>query len=736
MKRICLSTLTVLVTLTTSAVVAQMDSKNFTYDQAYPRGRDSGPSLTGQVPNIRSWLDDRHYLELRREEQQSRLFSVDVESGQSALHRDYAELGKNLPEGLSLTHPAATNADESHFILQSEGDLYSFDIASRKLVRLSSTAASEENPIFSPDGRWIAYTRNRDLYAYDLEDRLEIQLTSDATDTVYNGWASWVYFEEILGRRGGYRAFWWSPDSRSLAYLRFDDSPVPEFPIYHADGQHGELEVQRYPKAGDPNPYVSLGVVRLDSQKTVWMDFVEKADHYLAWPFWTHDSRKLTIQWMNRGQDTIRLYNCDPTDGSKTLLLEERQDSWVSFFKDLYHFKDGSGFLLRSDVDGWSHLYLYRPDGKLRRRLTSGDWRVNSISSVDEKNGIVYFIGRPGKTWDAQLMRISLEGGQPQRLTTSAGVHRAQVSPAGSYFIDTVNTIEEPSRVSLHRGDGALLRELGNALTDEMAEYAWGKAELFTIPSGDGYDLPAYWVLPPNFDRTRRYPVLFSIYGGPDAGRVRNSWLGIQPHYWAQQGVITISVDHRASGHFGKKGVALMHRNLGKWEMHDLTAAAQWLRRQPFVDPTKIGITGGSYGGYTTLMALTRAAQHFNFGDARSSVSDWRLYDTVYTERYMDTPRENPEGYEEGAVSSWIEHYQGGLRITHGTIDDNVHMQNSIQIVDWLTSHDKEFELMLYPDSRHGFQSSQRIHSNRASHSFWMRVLLGRGGMDTTTEPE
>ena len=736
MKRNWLSALTVLVSLSTPTGVAQTGSKNFTYDQAYPRGRGSGPSLTGQLPNVQRWLDDKTYLELKGEGQESRLFSVDVETGQSTLYRDFPGLNKLLPEGFNLNRPAATNQDGSHFILKSEGDLYSFDTTSRQLVRLSSTQASEESPTFSPDGRWIAYTRDRDLYTYDLENRLEVQLTSDASETIYNGWASWVYFEEILGRRGGYRAFWWSPDSQSLAYLRFDDSPVPEFPIYHADGQHGDLEVQRYPKAGDPNPYVSLGIVQLESRKTVWMDFEEKADHYLAWPFWTPDSKKLTVQWMNRGQDTIRLYNCDPADGSKTLLLEQRQNSWVSYFKDLYHFKDGSGFLLRSDVDGWSHLYLYRPDGSLRRRLTSGDWRVNSIASVDEKHAMIYFIGRPGKTWDAQLMSISLRGGQPQQLTKSPGVHRAQVSPSGSYFIDTVNTIEQPGRASLHRGNGELVRELGNARTEEMAEYAWGKAELFTIPSGDGYDLPAYWVLPPNFDRNRRYPVLFRIYGGPDAGRVRNSWLGIQPHYWAQQGVITVSVDHRASGHFGKKGVALMHRNLGKWEMNDLTVAAQWLRKQPFVDPTRIGITGGSYGGYTTLLALTQAAEHFNFGDARSSVSDWHLYDSVYTERYMDTPRENPEGYQQGSVSHWLEKYRGGLRISHGTIDDNVHMQNSIQIVDWLTSHDKDFELMLYPDSRHGFQASQRAHSNRASHAFWMRVLLGRSGMDSTTEPD
>jgi dipeptidyl-peptidase-4 len=278
--------------------------------------------------------------------------------------------------------------------------------------------------------------------------------------------------------------------------------------------------------------------------------------------------------------------------------------------------------------------------------------------------------------------------------------------------------------MTLYSAGGTIVRKLGDARTPAAENVAWGKVEIFTIPSGDGYNLPAYWVLPADFSPERQYPVIFTIYGGPDSATVRNSWLGLQPHYWAQRGVITISVDHRGSGHFGKKGVALMHRNLGKWEMADLIAATKWLRARPFVAKDKIGITGGSYGGYTTMMAMTYGAGHFNFGQAASSVTDWRLYDTVYTERYMDTPQENPEGYKDAAVLTWINRYRGGLRITHGTIDDNVHTQNSLQVIDWLTSNNKLFEMMLYPDSRHGIQASQRAHSTRETHDFWVRHLL------------
>jgi dipeptidyl-peptidase-4 len=576
----------------------------------------------------------------------------------------------------------------------------------------------------SPDGRWIAYTRGSNLFGYDLETSVEHQYTTDGSDRVYNGWASWVYYEEIFGRPSRHAAFWWSPDSSRIAFMRFDESNVPLFPIYHAGGQRGTLEEQRYPKAGDPNPLVAVGVVRVDGGPVVWMDFDRQADHYLAWPSWTPDSRILTVQWMNRGQDTIRLYNCDTDTGKKAQIFEEVQTGWVEFFKDLYQFRDGSGFLLRSNADGWDHLYLYAADGALRKRLTSGSWRVSSIATVDEANGVVYFMGRPGKSWDEQLMRVGLDGTGVEQLTRGEGVHAVEVAPGGAYFIDAVSTVSTPPRMTLHRGDGTPVRVLADARTSSAGQYAWGKAELFTIPSGDGYELPAFWVLPPDFNPARRYPVLFTVYGAPDAGRVHNTWLGLQPHYWAQRGIITISVDHRGSGHFGKKGTALMHRSLGRWEMADLIAAATWLRSKPFVAGDRIGITGSSYGGYTTMMALTYGAGHFNFGQAVSGVTDWKLYDSIYTERYMDAPAENPDGYRNGAVLTWIDRYTGGLRITHGAVDENVHLQNSLQVVERLTTNNKPFELMLYPDSRHTFEFAQHAHAMQEQHDFWMRTLL------------
>jgi dipeptidyl-peptidase 4 len=719
-----------------AAPAAQSGKKALTFEQAFSstlRGSAEPEELLQPLPTIVGWLDDEEYLQARREGtgQPRKLYAVRAADGVARLFRDLGSLVGGIPADLDPQGAIATSADYNRFVYDKGDDLYYVDVREKAYRRLTGTPDPEENPRFSPDGQWIAYTRRNNLFAYDLTNSVERQLTSDGSDTILNGVASWVYFEEVFDR--SYATFWWSPDSTQVAFMQFDDSPVPVFPIYHASGQHGTLERQRYPKAGDPNPYVRMGVVKAAGGNITWMDFPHHADHYLAWPFWTPDSSTLIVQWLNRGQDTLRLYGCDPATGSKKLLYEERQSSWVDFFTDIRFLSDG-GFILRSSRDGWEHLYLHNRDGTLRARLTSGNWRVDSLAGVDEQNGVVYFVGRPGRTWDAQLMRVRLTGGRAEHVTNTPGVHKPVVSPGGKYFIDTVSTVATPAVMTLHASNGARVRELGTAATAALAEYQLGKVELFTIPSGDGYDLPACWVLPADFDASERHPVRFVVYGGPDAGRVHNSWVGLSAHYWAARGVIMIAVDHRASGHFGKKGVALMHRNLGKWEMTDLITAAKWLRAKPFVAPDRIGISGGSYGGYTTLMALTRGGDHFNYGIAGSPVTDWRLYDTIYTERYMDTPAENPEGYKAGAILTDIDRYKGGLRITHGTVDDNVHMQHTLQLIDWLTNRDKSFELMLYPGSRHGLQSTQRRFDAREAHDFWMRTLLAPAAPHSSAE--
>ena len=707
-----------------AAIFPQTVPKKITYEQAY---LNKEPVLLKPLAEG-SWLDDENLLLRERDEKAgtTRLMTVSVKTGQKTLFLDYGAFQKNLPQGVMAADPAAVSPDYSRLVYQHQKDLYLYLPKTQTLRRLTATPEEEKNPRLSPDSKYLAYTRANNLYAFDLDGGLEYQVTSDGSETISNGRASWVYYEEILGRRSQYAAFWWSPDSRKIAFLRFDDSPVPIFPIFRSTGVHGELEEEHYPKPGDPNPKVKLGIVALPENKVVWADFDENADHYVAWPFWLPAGDRLTVQWMNRGQDNIKIFSLDPKTGGKEELLDEKQAAWVEFFEDLYFFKDGSGFLLRSDADGWRHLYYYDLKGKLKARLTEGPWQVTSIGLVDEKNKWVYFSADREKTTDTDLYRVGLDGRALERLTKESGTHFCLVSPGGSYFLDTSTSVGHPSKQDLYRSDGTWIRTIDGSESPALKEYALGKKELFTIPTEDGYALPAYWILPPDFDKSRKYPVLFMIYSGPGSPTVANSYPPLSSLYLAQEGIIVLSVDHRGSGHFGKKGVALMHRCLGKWEMNDLIQAVKWLRQKPFVDSAKIGITGGSYGGYTTCLALTYGADYFTHGIASSSVTDWKLYDSVYTERYMDAPAENKEGYEFGSVLTHAKGLKGVLLLEHGDMDDNVHMQNTVQLIDALMDQDKVFEYMVFPNQRHGFGGKKRENSRRRSVDFWFKHLLGR----------
>jgi dipeptidyl-peptidase-4 len=430
---------------------------------------------------------------------------------------------------------------------------------------------------------------------------------------------------------------------------------------------------------------------------------------------------------MDRDQDHIKIYAMEIETGKKEELYDESQPAWVEFFEDLHFFEDGSGFLVRSDRDGWRHLYTYDLEGNLTKRLTEGEWTVSNIALVDEKNERIFFHARKGISGETHLYRVNSDGSGLTRLTQEAGSHRGIISPGGSFIIDRFSNVSTPSRIDLLRSDGSIVRNIADSRSSFLEEYAIGKKEIFTIDTEDGYTLPASWILPPDFTEKKIYPVLFAIYGGPGSSDVSHTYPRLSQLYLAQEGIIVFAIDHRGSGHFGKKGMALMHRNLGKWEMHDLIQGVKWLRKKPFVDRVRIGISGGSYGGYTTCMALTYGADYFTHGYASSSVTDWRLYDSVYTERYMDRPVDNPAGYEFGAAMTHADKFKGTLFMSHGDLDDNVHMQNTIQLIDKLMDLEKTgFGFMVYPDQRHGTRGKKRVHSNRHYIDFWFKNFLGR----------
>ncbi|WP_285010404.1 S9 family peptidase [Pedobacter faecalis] len=642
------------------------------------------PSLTKRTVYVGGWADDNHYIETDADQKR---YKVNVSTGERSPYTYTPENTPNAP------------------IARQSGD---------------------KNMTFSPDGKYMAFTRNNDLYAIEISTGKEIRYTNDGTDVIYNGWSSWVYYEEILGRATNYKAFWWSPDSKYLAFMRFDDTKVPMFPIYGSSGQHGYTEQTRYPKAGDPNPAVRVGFTPAGGGTVVWADFNEKDDQYFGTPYWSYDGSSLMVQWMNRGQDNLKFYNVDPISGVKKEIYDEKQQSWVDLDYDerVTYLGDKKHFIMKSDKTGWAHFYLHTLDGKLINPITSGKWQVSRLVHADEKNRVVYFTARKEKSTQQDLYRVDYDGKNLKRLTFGEYTHQISMSPGGKYFISTYSNVSTPPQTILLSNTGKVIRQIANSKADDFDQYVFGKTEMITIPTDDGYSLPAVITYPTDFDQTRRYPVIMSIYGGPNAGNVSNTWKGTGNQWWANEGIIQISVDHRASGQFGKEGVALMHRNLGKWEMKDYTTAARWLKAKPWVDNRKLLITGHSYGGYMTCLALTMGAEDFDFGYAGAPVTSWELYDTNYTERFMDTPQENPEGYKNASVLTYVDRYKGLLRIMHGDMDDNVHMQNTIQLVDKLQNANKHFELMIYPGGRHGWGGEKSAHDRAERIRFYYQNLL------------
>ncbi len=657
-------------------------SKKLTYKQVYLREGSTGFKT---LPFVSKWVDSKHYL-------------------QSEKNKD----------GKRITY--IVNAVNGKKKVYSKKKTSKLDLKKNKMI----------NATPSPDNKFIAFTRDRNLFVKNIKSGIEQKITKDGSDKIFNAYASWIYYEEVLGRRSRYKAFWWSPDSKKIVFMRFDNNKVPNFTLVRSRGVHGEVEVTAYPKPGDPNPTVKMGVYDLKHNKLLWLNTGKEEDKYIAFPKWNPESTKLFYQELNRGQDNLKIHNVDLNTGKTNLIYQEKQEAWVEFFDDIYILKKNKGFILRSDKDGWRHLYHYSMKGELINRITKGNWRVRSIKEIDEKANIVYFTGFNKESTNNHLFRVKLNGTGLKQISKIAGYHRFKISPKYKYYIDSYSNISNPSKIELYKMNGKFKRMIRDSRPIKKEDLNLGKAEMLRIPAEDGVMLPAKWILPPNFDKNKKYPVLISVYGGPNSASVYNTYNRLGNYYLAGQGIITLSVDHRGSGHFGKKMVAKMHRKLGTWEMKDYISTVKWLRTKSFVDAGKIAITGGSYGGYVTCLALTKGAEYFTHGIALFSVTDWKLYDSIYTERFMDTPKENPEGYKNSTIMNYADKLKGKLLIVHGEMDDNVHPQNSIQLVSKLQDLDKDFEFMLYPNGRHGWRGKKRVHLIRQSVKFWFKHLLDR----------
>jgi len=657
------------------------------------------------LPVVKNWIDDRHAEILR----DGKNYLLDCKTG--------SEL---LLEGQQATKAVAAKPT----VINKLNDLYVND------VQLTNDQDKEVNATLSPDGKYIAYTKNNNLYTVDIATKEESKLTNDGTDLILNGYASWVYMEEILGRASQYRAFWWSPDSKNIAFFRSDDTKVPVFVITSAKGLHGEVENTHYPKVGDPNPAVKIGIVNPDGGDVVWTKINEKDDQYFGMPYWKPDGSSLLVQWMPRTQDQLKIYEVNPSTGDLKEFYTEQQKTWIDLDDNdrISFLNNGKGFILTSDQTGWKHLYYYDMNGKLINAITAGKFTVTGVDYVDEKNNLVYFTARGREnTARKDYYSVKMNGTNLKRLTFGDFNHSSiNTSPNGSYFITSYSNAATPPKMALVNNKGTIIKEMADAKAADFDQYNLAQTELIRVKSDDGfYDLPMKVIWPMNMDLAKKYPVLISIYGGPNAGTCWDGWALNGPQQWyAKEGLIQVVMDHRASGHFGKEGVNYMHRDLGNWELVDYTTMVKWLIANKNADPAKICITGFSYGGYMSTLALTKGAGVFTHGMAGGPVTDWTLYDSHYTERFMDLPAENPAGYKTGNVMNYADQYKGMLQIVHGEIDDNVHLQNSLQLISKLQDAKKDFEMMVYPGGKHGWGGNKGMHFQNLKTQFIYKYLL------------
>jgi dipeptidyl-peptidase-4 len=538
----------------------------------------------------------------------------------------------------------------------------------------------------------------------DLGNGEEKQLTFDGSATVLNGKFDWVYEEEFSIIDG-----WeWSPDGKRIAFWRLDQSAVPEFPLvrYPVDKGQPEIEFMRYPKAGDPNSLVQIGVAEVSTGKITWMDLGAGKDIYVPRLKWTNNPQVLSIQRLNRGQDTLDLMLANVDDGTTTVILSETDTAWIDVENGgLVFLERSERFLWTSFRDGFMHIYLYRLDGTLEQQVTSGFWEVTDIAGVDERRETIFFLSTEVSPLDRHLFSIRFDGSGKRRLTPEPGRHSINMSPDRLVFLDTYSNVDTPSKALLRTNDGTIVSTLVENTTEMFQGYRFGEFSFLTVPTSDGEKLNAWMIRPQDFDPKKRYPVLLYVYGGPGSQTVTNSWGGARNlwyHLLAEKGYIVASVDNRGTGARGKAFMQQTHNRLGLREVDDFVETARYLSGLSYVDSTRIGIWGWSGGGYMTCLAMTYGAGHFKTGIAVAPVTSWRYYDTIYTERYMDTPQNNPEGYRLTSALSYADRMNGKLLIVHGTTDDNVHWQNTITLVDELIRQNKKVYTMFYPGRAHG----------------------------------
>jgi len=616
------------------------------------------------------------------------------------------------------------SGSSKELLYETGGDLFLIHLDTGKWDQITRTPEVEHDPKISPDGKMVAFRRGFDLYTLELESGKETRLTQDGTSTLRNGGLDWVYPEELeLGT-----AFWWSPDSRSIAYLQFDTSREPLYP--HEDLLHlrSIYEPQRYPQVGDNNADVHLGVVWAVGGATKWLEVGDTRNSFLiaraGWmPETSSNSGSVYVIRMNRTQNKLEMFSTKVESGARTTIFTESDSYWINIPGDAYFLTDNRHFLWTSERDGFRHIYRYSNDGKEVKQLTKGPWEVRGV--VEYSDSRVFYTSSEGGALEAHFYSVKLDGGDKRRLDKVAGTHEISMAPGGGYYLDAVSTLTSPARTTLHSGDGAELGVYREADRRSVDEYEVLPTEIVSFKGPDGTDLHGQFIKPAGFEAGKKYPAIVSVYGGPGVDLpVHNSWPGINmDQVYAHQGYVVWQSENRGGSGRGHGLETAIFRKLGVVELADQVAGVKHLISLGFVDPRRIGITGWSYGGFMTLNALLNTPEVFKCGVAGAPVTSFLNYDTIYTERYMGLPNENPDGYEQTALPPKAKNLRSKLMILHNFEDDNVLFQNTMQMVEALEEAGKEFEFGMYPQKTHEVTGAALRQMNRSMLDFFERNL-------------
>jgi dipeptidyl-peptidase-4 len=702
---------------------------------------DEGDRLA-EVPQF-TWLADNSAIlyDVRQPQTQRTYERLDPATGERRpivdMHKAVASLvavDTSAEVQQALPWPEAFDATGRQAVFLFHGDIFLLDLASSSFLRVTNTPAEEKDVEFSPDGQFLAFVRSNDLYLFDIAAKKEARLTSDGSDKLLNGTLSWVYWEEIFGRRD--IGYWWSPDSRSIAYLQTDETGVPESTFVDFQPIHERIIHQRYPKAGDENPRVRVGVFSISSPETHWINLSEKPFEWILRVKWLPDSQRVSVQTMTRSQTESYLFFANVKTTEAKLILTENDAYWVNVTDDLFFLPDGKHFLWASERDGFMHLYRFNMDGSLVNKITTGDWAIASsggvaywvrqaVVGIDNQNDWIYFTSLKDSSIQRNFYRIKLDGSGLTRLSSESGTHGISMSRNAKFYFDNFSNARTLPALRLHSADGKLLQTLA-APRPELLPAGIQYPEFLTVPAADGFAMPAEILKPANFDPARKYPVILYVYGGPSAPSVLDTWSTgdlLTDQLLLQDGFVLVTIDNRAATAISKKLENTIPANPTASETDDLIAGIRWFASQPWVDPSRFGVWGWSGGGTMTLNIMTRSKE-IKAGISVAPVTDWHYYDSKWAESLMKLPTTNGETYDRISLVKHAGDLNGHLLIVYGTYDDNVHPQNEQAFTNELIAHDILFETMVYPMRKHGIADRPAtIHLYRTMRAYWQKNL-------------